>query len=48
MAAEESGSMSTEPAEPVPAHLSLAGRHSSPGGPGVKGPADSSPVGSLP
>ena len=44
-AAEESGSMSTEPAEPVSAHLSPAGMPTSPGGPGVEGPADSSLVG---
>ena len=37
--------MATEPAEPVPAHPSLAGRPISLGGPGVEGPADSSVVG---
>ena len=44
-AAGESGSMSTEQAEPVSAHPSPAGRPTSPGGPGVKGPADSPLVG---
>jgi len=44
-AAEESGSMSTEPAEPVSAHSSPGGRPISLGGPGVEGPADSSLVG---
>jgi len=37
----ESESMSTEPAEPVSAHPSLAGRPTSLGGPGVEGPAGS-------
>jgi len=44
-AAEESESMATEPAEPVSAHPSPAGRPISLGGPGVEGPADSSLVG---
>ena len=44
-AAGESGSMSTEPAEPVSAHPSPAGRPTSPGGPGVEGPAGSPLVG---
>jgi len=44
-AAEESESMTTEPAEPVSAHPSPAGRPTSLGGPGVEGPADSSLVG---
>jgi len=47
-AAEESESMATEPAEPVSAHPSPAGRPTSLGGPGVEGPVDSSLVGSLP
>jgi len=47
-AAEESESMATEPAEPVSAHPSPAGRPISLGGPGVEGAADSSLVGSLP
>jgi len=42
---EESESMATEPAEPVSAHPSPAGRPTSLGGPGVKGPEDSSLVG---
>ena len=42
---EESESMATEPAEPVSAHPSPAGRPTSLGGPGVEGPADSSLVG---
>jgi len=37
----ESQSMSTEPAKPVSAHPSLAGRPTSLGGPGVEGPAGS-------
>jgi len=44
-AAEESESMATEPAEPVSAHPSPAGRPTSLGGPGVEGPVDSSLVG---
>ena len=44
-AAEESESMATEPAEPVSAHPSPAGRPTSLGGPGVEGPEDSSVVG---
>jgi len=44
-AVEESESMATEPAEPVSAHHSPAGRPTSLGGPGVEGPADSSVVG---
>ena len=44
-AAEESESMATEPAEPVSAHPSPAGRPTSMGGPGVEGPEDSSLVG---
>jgi len=44
-AAEESESMATEPAEPVSAHPSPAGRPTSLGGPGVEGPEDSSLVG---
>jgi len=44
-AAEESESMATEPAEPVSAHPSPAGRPISLGGPGVEGPVDSSLVG---
>ena len=47
-AVEESESMATEPAEPVSAHPSPAGRPTSLGGPGVGGPEDSSLVGSLP
>jgi len=43
--AEESESMATEPAEPVSAHPSPAGRTTSLGGPGVEGPVDSSLVG---
>ena len=42
---EESESMATEPAEPVSAHPSPAGRPTSLGGPGVEGPEDSSLVG---
>ena len=42
---EESESMATEPAEPVSAHPSPAGRPTSLGGPGVEGPEDSSRVG---
>ena len=38
-------SMATEPAEPVSAHHSPAGRPTSLGGPGVEGPVDSSLVG---
>ena len=45
---EESESMATEPAEPVSAHPSPAGRPTSLGGPGVGGPEDSSLVRSLP
>ena len=45
---EESESMATEPAEPVSAHPSPAGRPTSLGGPGVEGPEDSYLVGSLP
>jgi len=45
VAVEESESMATEPAEPVSAHHSPAGRPTSLGGPGVEGPADSSVVG---
>ena len=41
---EESESMATEPAEPVSAHPSPAGRPTSLGGPGVEGPEDSSLV----
>jgi len=37
--------MATEPAEPVSAHPSPAGRPTSLGGPGVEGPEDSSLVG---
>jgi len=37
--------MATEPAEPVSAHPSPAGRPTSLGGPGVEGPEDSSRVG---
>jgi len=44
-AVEESESMATEPAEPVSAHPSPAGRPTSRGGPGVEGPEDSSLVG---
>ena len=44
-AAEESGWMATELAEPVSARPSPAGRPISLGGPGVEGPADSSLVG---
>ena len=44
-AVEESESMATEPAEPVSAHPSPAGRPTSLGGPGVEGPEDSSLVG---
>jgi len=44
-AAEESESMATEPAEPVSAHPSPAGRPTCLGGPGVEGPEDSSLVG---
>jgi len=44
-AVEESESMATEPAEPVSAHPSPAGRPTSMGGPGVEGPEDSSLVG---
>jgi len=44
-AAEESESVATEPAEPVSAHSSPAGRPTSLGGPGVDGPVDSSLVG---
>jgi len=42
---EESESIATEPAEPVSAHPSPAGRPTSLGGPGVEGPEDSSLVG---
>ena len=44
-AVEESESVATEPAEPVSAHPSPAGRPTSLGGPGVEGPEDSSRVG---
>jgi len=44
----EPESMSTEPAEPVSAHPSPAGRPTFQGGPGVEGPAGSRLVGSLP
>ena len=44
-AAEESESMATEPAEPMSAHPSPAGRPTSLGGPGAEGPVDSSLVG---
>ena len=44
-AAEESESMATEPAEPMSAHPSPAGRPTSLGGPGAEGPVDSSVVG---
>ena len=42
---EESESMATEPAEPVSAHPSPAGRPTSLGGPGVEGPENSSLAG---
>jgi len=48
VAAEESGWMATELAEPVSARPSPAGRPISLGGPGVEGPAYSCLVGSLP
>jgi len=44
----EPESMSTEPAEPVSAHPSPAGRPTFQGEPGVEGPAGSPLVGSLP